>query len=380
MTHTFPSPKHDQTAEGIELDRLFMRHALHLAELGLNTADPNPRVGCVLVKAGHIVGEGWHQWAGQAHAEVMALAAAAEHASGATAYVTLEPCCHHGRTPPCTEALIAAGVRRVVAAMADPNPLVAGKGIQQLAAAGIETTCGVLEAEARLLNPGFCTRMTTGLPWVRSKMAMSLDGRIALANGESRWISGSASRQDVHRLRARSSAILTGIDTVLQDNARFTARLDPDELLTPPLRVVLDSRLRLHPDTALCQNEAPTLVITTADMDTINRSGLPDTVRIERVQADSAGRPHLPSVVALLGQKGCNEVMVEAGSMLNGALLQSGLVDEWILYIAPVILGDQAQGLFQLPEITRMADRYELEIKEVISIGTDVRLTLHRKH
>ncbi len=360
-------------------ERPFMQRALELARRGLYTTDPNPRVGCVLVRDGVIVGEGWHQWAGQAHAEVAALADAGANAHGATAYVTLEPCCHYGRTPPCTDALIAAGVRRVVAAMQDPNPRVAGQGLARLARAGIETGSGLLETEARQLNPGFCQRMTTGLPWVRSKLASSLDGRTALLNGESRWISGEASRQDVHRLRARSSAILTGIDTVLADDARLTVRLESaDTPVNPPLRVVLDSRLRLPAHAALCDGSAPTLVITTAPDSSRGGARLPDTVRVARVRADSAGQPHLAAVLALLGEEGCNEVMVEAGAGLNGALLQAGLVDEWIIYLAPVILGDQARGLFHLPALTRMADRYALQISEVTRMGADIRLTLTR--
>lgn len=360
-------------------DIRFMQHALRLAERGLYTTTPNPRVGCVLVSNGIIVGEGWHQWAGQAHAEVVALAAAGEQARGATAYVTLEPCCHHGRTPPCTDALIAAGVGRVVVAMADPNPLVAGQGLQRLADAGIETAGGLLETEARHLNAGFCQRMTSGLPWLRSKLALSLDGRTALSTGESHWITSEASRRDVHRLRARSSALLTGIDTVLQDDARLTVRLDTAEPFKPPLRVVLDSRLRLTANAALCRNEAPTLVLTTASRATIARAGLPDTIKVLQVTPDREGRPYLPEVLSLLAQTGCNEVMVEAGAGLNGALLGSGLVDEWIIYLAPVILGNQARGAFQLPDITRMADRHELVLTQTTTLGPDIRLTLCRK-
>jgi diaminohydroxyphosphoribosylaminopyrimidine deaminase/5-amino-6-(5-phosphoribosylamino)uracil reductase len=360
-------------------DTRFMQRALELAGRGLYTTQPNPRVGCVLAVNGCIVGEGWHQWAGQAHAEVAALAAAGEQARGATAYVTLEPCCHYGRTPPCTEALIAAGVRRVVAAMTDPNPQVAGKGLQCLMQAGIETASGLFEARARQLNPGFCQRMTTGRPWLRSKLAMSLDGRTALSSGESRWITSEASRQDVHRLRARSSALLTGIDTVLQDDARLTVRLDPAEPFKPPLRVVLDSRLRLPASAALCQGEAPTLVLTTASRDTIARANLPDTVRVLQVAADRQGRPDLDEVLILLGQMDCNEVTVEAGACLNGALLDSGLVDEWIIYQAPVVLGNRARGSFDLPDITRMADRHELTCLQTTVLGPDVRLTLCHK-
>ena len=356
-------------------DIQWMQRALQWAERGLYTTDPNPRVGCVLVREGRIVGEGWHQWAGEAHAEVAALREAGEQARGATAYVTLEPCCHHGRTPPCTDALMAAGVSRVVAAMQDPNPLVAGKGLARLAEAGIETAHGLLQEAAESLNRGFCRRMVSGLPYVYSKLAMSLDGRTALANGESRWITGEAARSEVHRLRARSSAILTGIDTVLMDDARLTARLDTDEPVQQPLRVVLDSHLRIPAQASLCSDQGRTLILTTAVRPS---HALPDSVRVETVAADAAGRPDLRAVLIRLGQEGCNEIMVEAGARLNGALLQAGLVDEWIVYLAPVILGDQARGLFQLPALTRMSERHELRLQDVTQVGQDARLTFRR--
>lgn len=356
----------------------FMQRALQLAEQGLYTTDPNPRVGCVLVKHGQIVGEGWHQWAGEAHAEVAALAVAGEAARGSTAYVTLEPCCHQGRTPPCTEALIRAGVRRVVAAMEDPNPQVAGKGLLRLAAVGIETAHGLLADAALALNPGFCRRMSRGLPYIRSKLAMSLDGRTALANGESRWITGEDARRDVHRLRARSSAVLTGIDTVLSDDPRLTARLDTDEPVRQPLRVVLDSRLRITPSAALCRDQGRTLIFTSVPAEVVASRGFPSEVRVETVAADADGHIDLSAVLCFLGQEGCNEVMVEAGSVLNGALLRANRVDEWVVYIAPVILGHQARGLFDVPEITRMADRFELNLVAVEPFGRDVKLTFLR--
>ena len=245
-------------------DHLYMARALRLAERGLTSTDPNPRVGCVLVKAGDVIGEGWHQRVGEPHAEVYALQQAGEHAAGATAYVTLEPCCHHGRTPPCTEALIDAGVARVVAAMEDPNPHVAGKGFAALREAGIDSQCGVLGAEAEQLNAGFVMRMRYGRPRVRCKLAMSTDGRTAMSNGESRWITGAAARCDVHRLRARSSAIMTGIDTVLADDPSLTARPgeETDESIRQPLRVILDSRLRMPKDAKLLQMPGETLLVT----------------------------------------------------------------------------------------------------------------------
>jgi diaminohydroxyphosphoribosylaminopyrimidine deaminase/5-amino-6-(5-phosphoribosylamino)uracil reductase len=359
-------------------DAEFMARAIHLAELGLYTTDPNPRVGCVLVKDGRIVGEGWHRKAGGPHAEVEALSAAGSEARGATAYVSLEPCCHHGKTPPCTLALIAAGVVRVIAAMEDPNPKVAGMGLKALAAAGVAASSGLLESAAARLNPGFCQRMRTGRPWVRSKLAMSLDGRTALASGESRWITGADARRDVHRLRARSSALLTGIGTVLADDPQLTARLDGDAgAISPPARVVLDSSLRFPAKARLADDSARTLVLTGA-----GRSGpgpdWPAAVEVVELPTGPDGRLDLPAVIDWLGRAEFNEVMVEAGPVLNGALLRAGLVDEWIVYLAPVALGDAARGLFHLPELARMEDRYPFKFGETRQVGDDIRLTFHR--
>lgn len=356
-------------------DAEFMARAIRLAERGLYTTDPNPRVGCVLVKDGRIVGEGWHRKAGGPHAEIEALRAAGEAARGATAYVSLEPCCHHGKTPPCTEALIAAGVARVIAAMRDPNPQVAGAGLKQLAEADIETGSGLLESDAARLNPGFCRRMQTGRPWVRSKLAMSLDGRTAMASGESKWITGADARRDVHRLRARSSAILTGIGTVLADDPELTARFGDDVGdIVQPVRVVLDSRLRFPPTTRLCTG-GRTVVLTGAEP--VGQK-FADNVEIVCLPAGVDGRLDLSTVIDWLGRAEFNEVLIEAGATLNGALLRESLVDEWIVYMAPVVLGDGARGLFHLPDVTRMAERFELSLSDVRQVGRDVRMTFRK--
>jgi len=354
-------------------DYRYMARALALARRGLYSADPNPRVGCVLVRESEIVGEGWHERAGEAHAEVIALAAAGDRARGATVYVTLEPCCHYGRTPPCTEALLQAGVVRVVAAMGDPNPQVAGQGLAILRQAGVAVECGLLEAEARALNPGFIQRMTQGRPFVRLKLAMSLDGRTALASGESQWLTGNAARQDVQRWRARSSTMLTGIGTVLADDPGLNVRL-PD-VSRQPLRVILDRRLRTPPTARTLQLPGSVLIFTAvADAD--------QQAPLQQAGADivvipSAGRGlDLAAVMAELARRESNEVHVECGPTLAGALLDAGLVDELIIYMAPVLLGDQARALFQLPALTRMPDRRTLELLETRAVGQDWRLRL----
>ena len=356
-------------------DLKYMARALRLAERGLYSADPNPRVGCVLVKAGRIVGEGWHERTGEPHAEVHALREAGERASGATAYVTLEPCCHQGRTPPCTEALIAAGVVRVVAAMADPNPQVAGKGLSLLQQAGIDTRSGVLAAEAEQLNAGFVMRMRAGRPWVRCKLAMSLDGRTAMASGESQWITGEAARRDVHRLRARSSAIMTGIETVLVDDPSLTARLDDtrDEI-RQPLRVILDSRLRTPLAAGLLQLPGKTLLVT-GETDTEK------TTRLTRKGVEVVtlpmkdGRLDLPAVLQYLGTLEINEVHLETGATLCGALLQARLIDEMVIYMAPHLMGNAARGLFALPGLETMDQRIALSISDIRAVGEDWRIT-----
>jgi diaminohydroxyphosphoribosylaminopyrimidine deaminase/5-amino-6-(5-phosphoribosylamino)uracil reductase len=357
-------------------DHQYMGLALELAARGRYTTDPNPCVGCVLVRDGEVVGEGWHVRAGGPHAEINALQSAGERAEGATAYVTLEPCCHHGRTPPCTEALIAAGVRRVVAAMQDPNPRVSGAGLQTLQAAGIEVCTGVLAAEAERLNPGFVMRMRQGRPWVRCKLAMSLDGRTAMASGESRWITGEDARRDVHRWRALSSAIMTGIGTVLADDPSLTVRLGEDESGTvrQPLRVILDTRLRIPTGARLLGLPGETLILTgiTERQKEVRLDGR--AVSVVALPMDS-GRLDLAAVMAYLGRMEINEVHLEAGATLSGALLAAGLVDELLVYLAPHLMGDAARGLFRLPGLEHMDQRIGLSISDIRAVGRDWRIT-----
>ncbi|MFO1425294.1 MAG: bifunctional diaminohydroxyphosphoribosylaminopyrimidine deaminase/5-amino-6-(5-phosphoribosylamino)uracil reductase RibD, partial [Candidatus Competibacteraceae bacterium] len=317
-----------------------MACALALARRGLYGTDPNPRVGCVLVREGTIVGEGWHERAGEPHAEANALEMAGERARGATAYVTLEPCCHYGRTPPCTDALLRAGITRMVAAMLDPNPRVAGRGLAQLRAAGIRVECGLLEAEAQALNPGFIQRMTQGRPFVRVKLAMSLDGRTALASGQSQWLTGEAARQDVQRLRARSSAILTGIGTVLADDPSLNVRLP--EAPRQPSRVILDTELRTPP-TARTLRLPGSVLLFTAVADPATQAPLRVAVAEIIVVPRAEQGLDLRAVMAELARRECNEIHVESGPTLAGALLQAGLMDELVVYIAPLLLGDKAR-------------------------------------
>jgi diaminohydroxyphosphoribosylaminopyrimidine deaminase/5-amino-6-(5-phosphoribosylamino)uracil reductase len=356
-----------------ELDTRFMRRALELAVRGLYTTDPNPRVGCVLVRDGRVLGEGWHQRAGEAHAEVHALAAAGESARGATAYVTLEPCSHTGRTPPCVQALIGAGIGRVVYAIGDPNPLVNGAGAAALRAAGIDTAAGLLADEARALNPGFFKRMRTGLPWVRVKLGASLDGRTALANGESRWITGPAARQDAQRFRARSSVVLSGSGTVLADDPALNVRVEG--ATRQPLRVLLDSELRVPPKARMFDREGPALVFTASE-DGVRRAELERRgVRVETVARAAGGGLELAAVLRRLGELQANEIWVEAGARLAGALLQSRLVDEFIVYLAPSLLGPTARPLVELPPISQLEQRMRLEFSECKPVGPDLRLT-----
>jgi len=352
------------------VDHGMMARALQLAERGLWTTSPNPHVGCVLVRDGEIVGEGWHEKAGEAHAEVNALRAAGDKARGATAYVTLEPCSHHGRTPPCAEALIAAGVCRVVAAMCDPNPLVAGRGIALLQAAGIEAACGLLECEARELNIGFVSRMTRGRPWLRLKAAASLDGKTALNNGVSQWITGPEARRDGHRWRARACAILTGIGTVRDDDPQLNVR----DLDTPrqPLRVVVDSKLET-PLTARVLQGGPVLIAGAVD-DAAKSAALRDAGAEVLILPNAAGKVELRGLLEELGRRGINEVHAEAGFKLNGSLMREGLVDELLLYLAPCLIGHDASGLFNLPELTNLSDKRLLQIRDLRQIGEDIRL------
>lgn len=352
-------------------DAIYMARAIKLAEIGMYTTDPNPHVGCVLVRDGRIIAEGWTQRAGFAHAEIDALSKT-DDARGATAYVTLEPCSHHGRTGPCCDALIAAGISRVVAAMPDPNPLVSGRGFQKMRDAGIEVVCGELQQEAEKLNRGFFKRMRQGLPWIRSKLAMSLDGRTAMASGESQWITSPFARQDVQRFRAQSSAIVTGIDTVLYDDPQLNARVDFD--LVQPVKVVLDSRLRMPPTAKMLQTAGEVWIITCCD-NAVKQQQLRD-VGCKVFQVDAVnGRIDLIQVFKLLAELHINTVWVEAGATLNGALLESGLVDEWIVYMAPCVLGDRGRGLLHLPGLEAMADKKEFKLHEFRQVGPDLRLT-----
>lgn len=351
-------------------DHEFMARALRLAELGLFTSTPNPRVGCVIVKEGEVVGEGWHRRAGEAHAEVHALKAAGDLARGATAYVTLEPCSHHGRTPPCADALIAAGVSRVVAAMQDPNPQVAGRGLKRLRDAGITVDCGLLENEARELNIGFVSRMTRGRPWLRAKLAASLDGKTALENGQSQWITGPEARQDGHRWRARACAILTGMGTVRDDDPRLDVRdVDTER---QPLKVIVDSRLELSPEARVFQNGRVLVAYAqeNEDRSTALRARGAELLCL----SDARGKVDLPALMRELATRGINEVHVEAGARLNGALLAAGLIDEFLIYLAPCLIGHHARGLLDLPALESLDGKTQLAIRDLARVGPDIRI------
>lgn len=351
-------------------DHQYMAQALRLAERGLYTTTPNPRVGCVIVKDGKLVGEGWHERAGGPHAEVHALRQAGAAAQGADVYVTLEPCSHHGRTPPCAQALVDAGVRRVVAAMGDPNPRVDGGGLALLRTHGIATSCGLMEAQARQLNPGFIARMTRGRPWFTLKIAASLDGRTALANGVSQWITGPAARGDVQRRRARSCAILTGIGTVLADDPRMTVReLD---IGRQPLRVVVDSRLRIPLDSKILQGGSTLIACLPGQAQKAEQLRALGATVLDLPASE--GQVCLTSLLQALAAHEINEVLVEAGTTLNGALLRLGLVDELLLYYAPTLLGADARGMFALPELTEMSQRVDLDILSLDQVGQDIRV------
>lgn len=410
---------------GSSMDHRVMAQALRLAENGLFTTQPNPRVGCVITHGDEVVGEGWHQRAGEAHAEVHALREAGERARGATAYVTLEPCGLHGRTPPCADALIAAGISRVVIACEDADQRHGG-ALDRLRAAGIVVETGLLRDEGRELNRGFFSRVERGRPWLRVKLAMSLDGRTALANGESKWITGPAARADVQRWRARSSAILTGSGTVLADDPRLTVRLSSNdqsgssveagggnacggsaprggtkfwefggtfdgeegnggassalrdvtggETFVAPMRVVIDRQLQTPAEAHVLDGSAPTLLIHASD------ARVPDDgrfARVERVAVPSEhGHIDLPAVLELLARRGCNEVQLEAGPVLSGALFAAGLVDELLVYVAPVLLGSNARPLLDLPPLAAMSERWQLAVIDQRSVGTDWRLML----
>ncbi len=354
-------------------DHAHMARALQLAERGAFTTKPNPMVGCVIADGGRVLGEGWHERAGEAHAEVHALRQAGEAARGATAYVTLEPCAHHGRTPPCADALVAAGVTRVVAACRDPYHQVAGQGFAKLAAAGIAVDGGLMEDAARRLNRGFFSRVERGRPWVRVKLGMSLDGRTALASGESKWITSEAARADVMRWRARAGALVTGIGTVLADDPRLTVRLADDTPFVAPLRVVFDPRGRLRRDAALLTDGAEATLAVHGD-DIV--PDYDDAVQAFAVRRLVHGGLDLHGAMAQLAQRGVNEVQVEAGATLSGAFLRAGLVDELLLYVAPVLLGDRGRPLFTGLAPASMAERLALRLLDTRAVGPDLRLLL----
>jgi len=348
-----------------------MSHALRLAEKGLFTTSPNPRVGCVIVNGGKVVGTGWHERVGEPHAEIYALQEAGDLARGATVYVTLEPCSHHGRTPPCVDALIRAGVCKVVMAMDDPNPHVNGQGKERLQKAGIEIQTGLLADEAKQLNIGFVSRMRHGRPWVRTKIATSLDGRTALKNGKSQWITSESARQDGHKWRARSCAILTGISSVRKDDPQLTVRYI--ETSRQPIRIVVDSNLEIPLQAKLLQNADTTWIYTVqTNKEKIHR--LEDIGAHIVVLPDSVGKVDLKAMMVKLAEAGINELLVEAGPVLNGALVTAGLVDEIVFYFAPSLLGNSAQAMVAMPEITDLSEKYDLQMTDIRKIGVDIRL------
>lgn len=362
--------------------QFWMARALQLAAQGRYSTHPNPRVGCVIVADGEIVGEGWHVRAGEPHAEVHALRAAGARARGATAYVTLEPCSHFGRTPPCALALVEAGVARVVTAMQDPNPLVGGRGLQILEQAGIAVECGVLESEARALNAGFIQRMESGRPRVRVKLAMSVDGRTAMASGESQWITGPQARSAVQRLRAEAALVLTGADSVLMDGARMTVRAaelgESEEQVAlaasrPPLRLLVDGRLRVPLDAPFFA-AGPALVACVADQGRSEEYAAAGHELLVLAGAD--GKVDLPALLDLLGRRGINEVLVESGAQLAGAFAAQDLVDEYLIFMAPKLLGSSARPLLQLP-LEHMSQAPALQIADIRAVGQDWLMIAH---
>jgi diaminohydroxyphosphoribosylaminopyrimidine deaminase / 5-amino-6-(5-phosphoribosylamino)uracil reductase len=352
-------------------DHAYMAQALRLAEKGLYSTSPNPRVGCVLVRDRRVVGSGWHVRAGAPHAEINALAVAGEAARGATAYLTLEPCSHHGRTPPCADALVKAGIARLVTAMEDPNPLVSGSGYAKLQDAGIEVKTGLMAAQARALNIGFVARMARGRPWVRMKIAASLDGKTALNNGASQWITSEAARRDGHRLRARSCAVMTGIGSVLADNPRLTVR--HLETARQPLRVVVDSRLEIPLEARLLRGAGELVFTASASAGTIG--ALHEVGARVIVLPDQNDSVDLDAMMRKLADFEINEVLVEAGWRLNGALINAGLVDELVIYLAPYLIGDMGLGMLKLPELTDLQGKRALAIEDIRSVGPDLRIT-----
>jgi diaminohydroxyphosphoribosylaminopyrimidine deaminase/5-amino-6-(5-phosphoribosylamino)uracil reductase len=355
-------------------DYRFMAQALQLARRGIYTTDPNPSVGCIIVNNdGAVVGQGWHERAGKPHAEPLALEQAGEAAKGATAYVTLEPCSHHGRTPPCADQLISAGISRVVYAAEDPNPIVSGAGARKLIAAGIEAIAGVMGAEADELNRGYVHRMRTGRPWIRSKLAVSIDGRTALENGVSQWISGAESRADVHRWRARSSAVLTGSGTVLADDPSLNARPDDIASFVPPVRIVLDSALRIDPTAKLFAVEGPVLICHCSDDADKQRALEAAGAELLAVPAHGPGEVRLEPAMQLLGERGINDIWLESGSLLNAGFLNDGLIDELLVYQSGCLLGDKGLGMFAMESLADMQARPEFVLSDVRRFGSDLR-------
>ena len=366
-------------------DVAFMQLALDLAKQGEFTTTPNPSVGCVLVKDGKVVGKGFHAKAGEPHAEVMALREAGENARGATAYVTLEPCSHFGRTPPCAKGLVEAGVSKVIAAMCDPNPQVAGKGLQILSDAGIQSAVGLLEENAEQLNKGFLKRMRTGKPFVQLKLAMSIDGKTAMASGESKWITGAQARADVQQYRAKASAILSTSQTVLADDPSLNVRWEelppdvkadyPQEKLRQPVRVILDSSHKVRSDFKVFLTESPVWLVGEEDYSLTDFSPFTDYLKLNRHQGES----RLQALMAELGKRQINTLWVEAGATLAGALIAENLVDELIIYMAPKLLGDQARDLCHLPNLTQLTDAPLWQLQSCEPIGDDLKLIYIRK-
>ncbi len=359
-----------------------MTQAIRLAKKGLWTTDPNPRVGCVIVRDNEIVGQGWHERTGDPHAEVYALKIAKDKAKGATCYVTLEPCCHYGKTPPCTDALLKAGIARVVIANVDPNPLVSSKGIEQLVNAGIVVETGILSQEAGKLNPGFCTRMQRGRPYVRCKLAMSLDGRTAMASGESQWITSLAARADVQALRARSSAIMTGAGTILADDPRLTVRENelPKFYPTPPfirqpLRIIVDEHLSIPTNAKILSESGKTLIFTSTYDEGIKNALEKKGAEVIYLPSQTGGIDLTVMAQKLATDYEVNEVHLETGATLGGAMLRAGLVDELVIYMAPVLMGSKARSLFNLPNINVMSESIPLKIEDIRAVGNDWRIT-----
>ncbi len=364
----------DSSQQATDLE--WMDQALALASLGMFSTSPNPRVGCVLVKDGALVGSGWHQQAGGDHAEVMALKEAGQAAQGATAYITLEPCNHHGRTPPCSEALVKAGVARAVVAIEDPDPRTAGMGIARLTQAGIDVGLGVGADLARELNIGFIHRQQTGRPWLRLKLAASLDGRATGPDGHSQWITSEQARADGHRWRARACAVLTGINTVLADDPLLTARLDDTtQPIKQPIRVILDSHGKVPKHAKIFQCEAPVWVISTVERPGWFDATSSDWIQWHQLDADPHGRVDLEGLVYWLGQQELNEVHIEAGPTLSGAFLGAGFIDEVLLYQAPTFLG-AGEPMVALPEIKRFDQRMRMSCVDVQPVGPDQCLRL----